>query len=37
MDMADLIGTESAGGASWVLMYAWKGQVVDVFAYQNIK
>ena len=37
MDMSDLIGAESSNNPSWVLMYAWKGQVKDVLAFNNVE
>ena len=36
-EMEDLIGAENFDNATWILMYAWKGKVKDVFAFQNVK
>ena len=37
MEMADLIGAENSDNPSWILLYAWKGQVMDVIAFNNMK
>ena len=37
VEMSEILGSESFSNPSWILMYAWKGQVKDIFVYQNKK
>ena len=36
VNMEDILGAESCKDPSWILMFAWKGGVKDIFVYQNL-
>lgn len=36
VSMNDIVGSESGKKGDWILMYAWKGKVKDIYVYRNV-